>query len=212
MEPEQMRASDADRDRVAGRLREALAEGRLTQEEHEERLDSLYRAKTLGQLAALTEDLPIGGDPDAPGDPVGLTISSEEARTIAAGSSGRENIVAVFGSAERTGRWLVEPRTNASVLCGGVTLDFREAVLTQREVTVQCAVIFGGVDITVPYGVRVVNNTTAIMGGTSMHGTDSVTDLNAPTIRLTGTCMFGGIDVKAKGPKKKKNKKRKWTH
>ncbi|MFC3998244.1 DUF1707 domain-containing protein [Nocardiopsis sediminis] len=209
MEPEHMRASDADRDRVAERLREALAEGRLTQEEHEERLDSVYRAKTLGQLTPLTQDLPVIGEPGAAANPVGLTVSTDEARSIAAGSSGRENIVAVFGSAERTGRWLVEPRTNASVLFGGVALDFREAVLTQREVTVQCAVVFGGLDITVPYGVRVVNNTTAVMGGTSMHGTDSVTDLNAPTIRLTGTCMFGGIDVKAKGPKRKKNKKRK---
>jgi hypothetical protein len=208
MDSDHMRASDADRDRVAERLREAMAEGRLTQDEHEERLDALYRAKTIGELAPLTHDLPLSGTAPAPGAPVGMTVSTDEARSLAAGSTGRENIVAVFGGAERTGRWLVEPRTNASVLFGGIELDFREAVLTQREVTVQCAVIFGGVDITVPHGVRVVNNTTAILGGTSLHGTDTVTDPNAPTIRLTGTCMFGGIEVKAKGPKKKKKSRR----
>jgi hypothetical protein len=53
-----MRASDDDRENVAGRLRDAHAEGRLTMEEFEERLDSTYAAKTLGELAAVTRDLP----------------------------------------------------------------------------------------------------------------------------------------------------------
>src|SRR5690606_23189227 len=61
MDPEKIRASDADRERVADRLREALAEGRLDQSEHEERLDELYRAKTIGELAEVTRDLPAPG-------------------------------------------------------------------------------------------------------------------------------------------------------
>jgi uncharacterized membrane protein len=42
--PAGLRASDADRDRVADILREALAEGRLTADEHAERVDGVYRA------------------------------------------------------------------------------------------------------------------------------------------------------------------------
>ncbi|MBB4934679.1 hypothetical protein F4561_005499 [Lipingzhangella halophila] len=208
MEPEHIRASDADRDRVADRLREALAQGRLDQTEYEERLDSVYTAKTVGELTPVLHDLPDELDSSVSSDPVapGIQVSTKEAREMAATSQGRENLVAVFGGAERKGRWLVEPRTNASVLFGGISLDFREAVLSQREITVQCAVVFGGMDIVVPHGVRVVNNTTAILGGTGMHGTDAVTDPNAPTIRLTGTCMLGGIDVRAKAPKRKKRK------
>jgi hypothetical protein len=53
-----MRASDADREAVAGRLRDAHAEGRLTMEEFEERLDATYAARTLGDLAPVTHDLP----------------------------------------------------------------------------------------------------------------------------------------------------------
>jgi hypothetical protein len=53
-----MRASDDDREGVAGRLRDAHAEGRLTMEEFEERLDTAYAAKTLGELAVVTRDLP----------------------------------------------------------------------------------------------------------------------------------------------------------
>lgn len=52
-----MRASDSDRDRVAEQLREALAEGRLTAEEHAERLDAVYQAKTYAELAPIVEDL-----------------------------------------------------------------------------------------------------------------------------------------------------------
>ena len=53
-----MRAADADRDRVAELLREHCASGRLTAEELEERLDVAYRARRLGELEALTADLP----------------------------------------------------------------------------------------------------------------------------------------------------------
>ena len=53
-----LRASDADRDRAASVLNEALAEGRLTPEEHSERLDSIYAAKTQADLVPALEDLP----------------------------------------------------------------------------------------------------------------------------------------------------------
>src|SRR2546421_6832757 len=53
-----IRASDADRDRVADRLRAATAEGRLLAEELEERLEALFAARTYGELDAIVADLP----------------------------------------------------------------------------------------------------------------------------------------------------------
>ncbi|MDP9863038.1 MULTISPECIES: DUF1707 SHOCT-like domain-containing protein [Streptosporangium] len=53
-----MRASDGDRDRVAEVLREHYAQGRLTVEEFDERLEQLYASRTYGELATLTSDLP----------------------------------------------------------------------------------------------------------------------------------------------------------
>jgi hypothetical protein len=53
-----IRASDADRDRTAALLREHHAEGRLTAEEFNERLDQAYAAKTVGDLDQLLADLP----------------------------------------------------------------------------------------------------------------------------------------------------------
>ena len=51
-------ASDADRDTAAGLLNAALAEGRLTADEHDQRLSSAYAARTWQRLSQLTADLP----------------------------------------------------------------------------------------------------------------------------------------------------------
>lgn len=53
-----LRASDADRDQIAERLRRATAEGRLLAEELEERLEAAFTARTYGELDAVVADLP----------------------------------------------------------------------------------------------------------------------------------------------------------
>ncbi|WP_119728452.1 DUF1707 SHOCT-like domain-containing protein [Thermomonospora amylolytica] len=53
-----MRASDADRDRVAEELREHCAAGRITVDELQDRLEAVYAAKTYGELETVTADLP----------------------------------------------------------------------------------------------------------------------------------------------------------
>jgi uncharacterized membrane protein len=61
VQPEQMRASDEDRERIAALLRDAHTEGRLTQDEFTERLESTYTATTYRDLDLLIGDLPIAG-------------------------------------------------------------------------------------------------------------------------------------------------------
>lgn len=53
-----LRASDADREQVAERLRKATAEGRLLAEELEDRLGVVFSARTYGELDAQVADLP----------------------------------------------------------------------------------------------------------------------------------------------------------
>src|SRR5438270_10387601 len=53
-----LRAGDADRERIAERLRKGHAEGRLDMAEFQERLEHCYAAKTFGELRALVRDLP----------------------------------------------------------------------------------------------------------------------------------------------------------
>jgi hypothetical protein len=61
-----LRAADADRTAVAGVLGEHMAAGRLTVAEYEERLTRAYAARTYGELAELTTDLPGGAVPAVP--------------------------------------------------------------------------------------------------------------------------------------------------
>jgi Domain of unknown function (DUF1707) len=58
-----LRASDSEREEVAGRLQHAMAEGRLTAGELEDRLEALFRSRTYGELDALVADLPVAPEP-----------------------------------------------------------------------------------------------------------------------------------------------------
>jgi Domain of unknown function (DUF1707)/Domain of unknown function (DUF4190) len=58
-----MRAAAADRERAVDVLKAGFAEGRLTQDEYNERMGRAYAARTYGELMALTADLPAGAVP-----------------------------------------------------------------------------------------------------------------------------------------------------
>ena len=58
-----MRAASADRERAVDVLKAGFAEGRLTQDEYNDRMGRAYAARTYGELTALTADLPAGAMP-----------------------------------------------------------------------------------------------------------------------------------------------------
>ena len=170
-----LRASDADRDRAASVLNEALAEGRLTAEEHSERLDSIYAAKTQADLVPVLDDLPV---PASAAAPVPAPGTGPE-RSYHGGP-----IVAIFGGAD---------------------LDLRDAILPGREITIRAVSVFGGMSITVPPEMRVVDSGVAVFGGRDVSGeTPESESPDAPVLRLQGACVFGGISVKHKRRKDKR--------
>jgi len=182
-----LRASDADRDRAASVLNEAMAQGRLTAEEHSERLDALYAAKTHADIVPVIDDLPAAASATTGG------------RAGPAPAAAGRRLVAVFGGVSRKGRWQPEPLTRILAVFGGADLDLREASLPGREITISAVAVFGGVSIIVPPEMRVIDNGTAIMGGREVSGdTDESAQPDAPVLRITGTCVFGGVDVKRK--------------
>lgn len=190
-DPSVLRASDADRDRVADQLREALAEGRLTPDEHAERIDLVYNARTYAELAPILADLPAA--------PVARPVVGT-APDLPAPAHPSSSIVAIFGGADRQGRWLVDPHVKVVTVFGGVNLDFSDAVLAQREVAINVSCVMGGVEIKVPPGIRVINSVSAIFGGVEAQA-DEPDDPNAPVIRLTGFVLMGGVDVQRRLPK-----------
>jgi Flp pilus assembly protein TadB len=70
MQRGRLRASDAEREAVADRLRNAAAEGRLLAHELEERVARALRARTYGELDAVVADLPLARRASAPTRPL----------------------------------------------------------------------------------------------------------------------------------------------
>ena len=188
-----MRASDADRDRVAEVLREAYAEGRLDAAEHTERIESAYNAKTLGELAPLLADLPQRSTGP------GVTPSTNIKSPIEYGSGAGAKVMAVFGEAKRGGRWVVPAETVSAAVFGQVTIDLREAILSQREVVVVANAVFGQVTIRVPHGVVVRDEGTAVFGSRSGSGSRHAGEFpvgpDAPVVIVRGVALFGEVSV-----------------
>lgn len=185
-----VRASDADRDRVADILREALAEGRLDAEEHSERLDATYAAKTMGQLEPLVRDLPRPSGRPAPDAASDLPPSDDV-----------DNVVAVFSGATRRGRWRVSPKMNAFAVFGGVDIDLTKAVFEHRQTVIEATAIFGGVEIRVPENVTLRGRGAGFFGGFEVKAGEAE-DPDAPVIVVKGAAIFGGVNARQKRGKR----------
>ncbi|MGW0548337.1 DUF1707 SHOCT-like domain-containing protein [Streptomyces altiplanensis] len=190
-----LRASDADRDRIADILREAMAEGRLTAEEHSDRIDAVYRAKTVAELEPLVQDLPVPGG--ARGEQGAAAYGPDDPSA----PSPAENLVAVFSGSTRKGRWRIGRRTNAFALFGSVEIDLTEALFGQRLTVINATSIFGHVEVRVP------ENITLRGGGTGIFGNFEVDTLEArnpeaPVVVVNGYSVFGHIEAKPKRGKR----------
>ena len=188
-----LRASDTDRDQVVEVLRDALMSGRLTQDEHAERLEQTLQARTLGELEPITQDLAVPGQPFQPvaaaAAPSNSPVPIEEPANPA---DSFDTVIGIFGGGERTGRWRVKRRTNAICIFGGYDLDMTDAIFEGREVTIWAFAIFGGIDVTVPDAVTVRNEGVGIFGGFGARGGPNP-DPNAPTVVVKGLALFGGV-------------------
>lgn len=83
---------------------------------------------------------------------------------------------------------------SATAVFGGAEIDLAGATIV-GEAVLDAVAVFGGVDIEVPAGWRVVLDGPAIFGGHDNH-VPTPSDPQAPTLRVRATAIFGGIDVK----------------
>lgn len=188
-----MRASDADRERVANVLREAAGDGRLTMEELDERLDAVYAAKTYAELEPITHDLPGSGaaytpapSPAAGFDPVRF-----------GGEATSHGAVAIMGGFTRKGDWVVPKEFTAFMFMGGGEIDLREARFAEREVAIHIVAIMGGCEIIVPEDATVRVTGIGVMGAFDHTGSGAGSP-DGPVITVNGVAFMGGVDVKRK--------------
>ncbi|WP_030667001.1 DUF1707 SHOCT-like domain-containing protein [Streptomyces cellulosae] len=200
----ELRASDADRERVAEILRDALAEGRLDMEEFGERLDATYKARTYGELAPITRDLPAAAGTDS-APRVSMTKEPAPDGSWAGRITGDGGppawAVAVMSGFQRKGRWTVPRRFNAFAFWGGGEIDLRDADFAAGEVEINCIAIMGGVQVIVPPGVEVVVRGIGVMGGFDHREEGVLGDPGAPRVIVTGFAFWGGVGVERKLPR-----------
>lgn len=167
-----MRVSDLDREVRIAVLREAAAEGRLTMEEFGERVAAVHQARTLGELAQVTQDLPEKQSPRRP----------------------TRWLVAALGSTERAGQLTVGRWVFCLVALGNIDLDLRRARLTGPTVTILVLGVLGSVDVYVQEEFDAEVRALAILGHANPNGND-LAQPGSPRVRLVSVSALVGIDL-----------------
>lgn len=200
-QPDHIRVSDDERRVIEQVLATAYADGRITADEHSERIDRLWAAKTFGELRPLTSDLvaveqqvrfdlapkPADGLPRAVVDTVNPTRDSER-------------LTAIMSSVKRLDSpWRLREHTNITTIMGDAKLDLRNAVFEARTSHIHLMCVMGEVKLYVPAGVRVRIEATTVMGDTGLLGLQPEDD--SPEILIDGLVLMG--DVKVYGPQHK---------
>jgi hypothetical protein len=169
--PHDLRASDADRERVVALLTDAAEDGRLTLGEHADRAERAYAARTLGELAALTADLTT---------PAAQPIRLDSRRSVAA----------MFSKERREGRWVVPDNLAVTAIFGEVVLDLREALLQASRVTLVATIIGGTLQLIVPEGVAVELTGNSFLS--RRNGTGTVASVPGMPVIEVRTLALGG--------------------
>jgi hypothetical protein len=146
--PGTLRASHADRDQVAERLRVAAGDGRLSPEELDARLELALTARTYAELAAVVADLPAAG----------IAATPEAAMSPAAAAPAAKDVIRLHvtsGHAKREGRWVVPGRMDLSATSGHIRVDFTQAVITKPTLRIHADVTSGHITLITKPGIVV---------------------------------------------------------
>lgn len=188
-----LRCSDHDRELVADVLGRAYSEGRITFEEHDERLSRAYAARTFDELNALTSDLvpPTTAPPTA-----GHHVPERRfTATPAVGPVLRDSTTVM--STLRPGTPLHVPEeTSLVVILGEARIDLVNATFASSTVRINLNVFMGEVRIRVPEGIRVVSSINKVLGEYTPR--DLPTGPASVTVELGGAAVLG--EVKVLGP------------
>jgi hypothetical protein len=181
-----MRAAETDRIQVAQLLTDAAAQGRLQMSDYEDRLTRAYAAKTYDELDQLRSDL------------LGSSVNSQRGGATKPAPS--MLLLAIMSAFERRGRWNVPKKLTTFALWGGGVIDLRYADFTSTDVEINATSIMGGQTILLPPEVNVEIKGHGVMGGFD-HNVDGEGTPGAPTVRIRGFSLWGGVGVRRKNRK-----------
>lgn len=177
------RAGDADREQTLSILQDAYAEGRLSLDEMSERQDRALACRYVDELPALVEDLP------------GAQLLPGRDATPSAAQLPRE---APFALAFMSGRTIAlgpgQTSMSSFAWWGGNDIDLTAAMGPGVVVTLTLNAVMGGNSIVVPPGVRILDQSLAIMAGNDIQSAQG--DGSNGTLVLKGFLWWAGNSVK----------------
>lgn len=197
----ELRASDAERERAADLLREAMASGRLSVDELDERMRLVFSAKTRTELERLVGDVLVPSDDRHPIAAGSTTVVPSGERLPDSGSAdGTRRIRSILSGSERKGRWRLAASCKVLNVLGGSNLDLTEVELAADRVELKVVNVLGGAEITLPPGLNVEISESAILGGNKIDVGDERPDPGGPVVHLRLVSILGGAEV-SRGPR-----------
>jgi uncharacterized protein DUF1707/cell wall-active antibiotic response 4TMS protein YvqF len=178
-----LRVSDAERDVTLRALGDHAAVGRLTVDELEERSSRALAAKTRGELATLTSDLPQEAGQEGGFSPAPVR-TKKPVRWI----------VAIMSGSHRHGRFRAVGSINAVAVMGGDEIDLRDAEIEGGELTVKVFTFMGGANIYIPDSIEVEVGGFSVMGGNTEVGVERLRP-GAPRIMIRAYNLMGGATI-----------------
>jgi hypothetical protein len=180
---ESMRVSDAERDATVRTLGEQAAVGRLTLAELEDRAGQALTAKTRGELAVLTSDLPQEAGQGS--QPAPAAQARKPVRWL----------IAIMGGSHRRGRFRAVGSINAIAIMGGDEIDLREAEIEGGELTLNLFALMGGANIYVPDSIDLEVGGLSLMGGHEEVGSQRSPRPGAPLVRIRLYNLMSGATI-----------------
>jgi hypothetical protein len=173
-------ASDAEREQTVTRLRDAVAEGRLTLEEFSDRVGAAQLARTDQELAVLSGDLPAAPAPSAGAEP--------------------ETHRAIGSHLVRQGPWSLPARSRWRSLFGTIDLDLRQARLSATETEIAIKNTFGTVTVIVPEGLEVVVRGGGMFASQKIESPEAPPAPGGPRLVIDASGPGGTLYVRSRPP------------
>ncbi|MEV4313416.1 DUF1707 domain-containing protein [Actinocrispum sp. NPDC049592] len=167
-----MRASDEDRSKAAALLQAATADGRVSVNELDTRLATVYQATTRDELDSVVKDL----------QPVAVS-----------GSPSATKDVGVISDFVRDGRWVVGPGYRGTAVVGSGVIDLRHAQFTGPETTIHVTAWVSTVYVVVPDDAEVRVQGTGVLGGFTLDRESAHPATRRITV--TGTSVCSSVHV-----------------
>jgi hypothetical protein len=177
------------KDRARTALADGYAEDLIDQDELDERLDAVERARTVADLEPLMIGLTNG-----------LTPSPARMALVPVSAATPERIAVLLGSLARNGAWEVSGRTRVRVVLGAAILDLRTATLPDGPIELDVSVVLGSLDVFVPPGWQIDTRCGAILASVEQDDSHAPAPRERRVLRVTGRAVLGSVAIHERLP------------